>query len=450
VHVFYEAVACMVSAQADAPTRDALLIKLMEWPNQMWCDLLAQAKATNGESLKDPNTMKQLQTIIRTNDRVATALGHPFVVQLGNIYMDLLNIYKACSEMINGAVATAQSTGNTYIMQSSGVRAMRHVKKETLKLLETFIEKSEDNELVITKFVPPLLDPVLVDYFNNQPDARDPEVLSLFTGLITKLQGQMSSEVPRVFEAVFKCTLDMITKNFEDYPDHRSLLFNLLRAMNQNCFAALLSQQANFTLIIESIKWAFKHQERNVAETGLSTLLELLNNLQKCDASMLNAFYQSYYLGLLQDTFSVLTDTLHKPGFKLQAMILAHLFLAVESNAVTAPLWPQDGSVTASSNGEFLRNHLLQMLSTAFPHLTQAQLTTIIGQMFQHCKDHAAFKQHLRDVLVQIKEFGDSTELYADEARADADLRAKELRTRQEAIPGIINPHARTDDMMGD
>ena len=96
VHVFYEAVSCMVSAQADAPTRDALLIKLMEWPNQMWCDLLAQAKATNGESLKDPNTMKQLQNIIRTNDRVATALGHPYVVQLGNIYMDLLNIYKAC------------------------------------------------------------------------------------------------------------------------------------------------------------------------------------------------------------------------------------------------------------------------------------------------------------------------------------------------------------------
>lgn len=37
----------------------------------------------------------------------------------------------------------------------------------------------------------------------------------------------------------------------------------------------------------------------------------------------------------------MLTDSLHKPGFKLQAMILAHLFLAVESNAITAPLWPQ-------------------------------------------------------------------------------------------------------------
>merc|ERR1712127_763497 len=103
--------------------------------------------------------------------------------------------------------------------------------------------------------VPPLLDPVLVDYFQGNPDARDSE-------------------------AVFKCTLDMITKNFEDYPDHRLGLFNLLRAMNQHCFAALLQQQSNFTLIIESIKWAFKHTERNVAETGLGTLLELLTNVQ--------------------------------------------------------------------------------------------------------------------------------------------------------------------------
>lgn len=123
--------------------------------------------------------------------------------------------------------------------------------------------------------------------------------------------------MPRVFEAVFKCTLDMITKNFEDYPEHRSNLFNLLRAINHHCFPALLTDQGNFTLIIESIKWAFKHTERNVAETGLNTLLELLNNVQASQVS--NDFYRAYYLGLLQDVFSVLTDTLHKPGFKLHS-----------------------------------------------------------------------------------------------------------------------------------
>lgn len=443
IHVFYEAVGYMVSAQTDAPTRDALLMKLMEMPNQMWLDILAHAKHTNGENLKDPDTMKRLQTIIRTNERVAVALGHPYMVQLHHIYVDLLAVYKAYSELINTAIAAASS--NSHVMHTSGVRAMRAVKKETLRLLDTFIDKSDDNDLVLNKFVPPMLDPVLGDYVRSIPAARDPEVLSLFCCLINKLQSAMTAEVPRVFEAVFKSTLDMITKNFEDFPEHRSNLFNLLRAINHHCFPALLTESNNFTLIIESIKWAFKHTERNVAETGLHTLLELLQNVQA--SPVMNAFYVQYYLGLLQDVFAVLTDTLHKPGFKLQAMILAHLFLAVESGAITSPLWPQDGSVTATSNGQYVRELLLQMFSSSFPNLTQAQLTSTISGMFERCKDQSAFKQHLRDFLVQVKEFGDSTDLFAEERQQEIDDKAKEVRTRQEQIPGLINPHQRTDDM---
>ena len=44
---------------------------------------------------------------------------------------------------------------------------------------------------------------------------RDAEVLGLFAAIITKLRDKMEAEVPRIFEAVFECTLDMITKNFE-------------------------------------------------------------------------------------------------------------------------------------------------------------------------------------------------------------------------------------------
>merc|ERR1719311_1603428 len=106
--------------------------------------------------------------------------------------------------MINQTIASQGST-NVHLMHTSGVRAMRSVKKETLRLLDTFIDKSEDHELVLTKFVPPLLDPILGDYVRSIPEARDPEVLSLFTCLINKLQSLMTPQVPRVFEAVFKC-----------------------------------------------------------------------------------------------------------------------------------------------------------------------------------------------------------------------------------------------------
>ena len=47
------------------------------------------------------------------------------------------------------------------------------------------------------------------------PCCRDAEVLSLFAAIINKLAGKMQAEVPRIFEAVFECTLQMITVNFE-------------------------------------------------------------------------------------------------------------------------------------------------------------------------------------------------------------------------------------------
>lgn len=46
-------------------------------------------------------------------------------------------------------------------------------------------------------------------------------MLSLFAAIITKLKALVDADVPRIFEAVFECTLSMITKNFEDFPEHR-------------------------------------------------------------------------------------------------------------------------------------------------------------------------------------------------------------------------------------
>ena len=91
------------------------------------------------------------------------------------------------------------------------------------------------------QLVPPMMDPVLGDYARNVPDARDAEVLSLYAAIINKVEGAMIDEVPKIFEAVFECTLTMITANFEDYPDHRLKFFALLRAITNHCFRALFA-----------------------------------------------------------------------------------------------------------------------------------------------------------------------------------------------------------------
>ena len=67
------------------------------------------------------------------------------------------------------------------------VRGLRTIKKEILKLIQIYVEKADDLEMVNANIVPPLLDAVLVDYNRNVPDARDAEVLDVMTTIISKL-----------------------------------------------------------------------------------------------------------------------------------------------------------------------------------------------------------------------------------------------------------------------
>jgi hypothetical protein len=53
---------------------------------------------------------------------------------------------------------------------------------------------------------------------------------------LSSTQGLMSDKVAGIFDSVFECTLNMITKNFEDYPEHRSGLYKMLQTINANCF----------------------------------------------------------------------------------------------------------------------------------------------------------------------------------------------------------------------
>ena len=67
------------------------------------------------------------------------------------------------------------------------VRGLKTIKKEILKLINTYVERAEDLPMIHHNLVPALLDAVLSDYRNNVPDAREAEVLNVMTTIITKL-----------------------------------------------------------------------------------------------------------------------------------------------------------------------------------------------------------------------------------------------------------------------
>jgi exportin-1 len=441
IQTFYEAVGCMIHAHSDPLVRKTLVLKFMDLPTQTWMRIMAEAQK-DVSYLTQLQTCKSIATILKTNVRAATSLGHDYIHQLGRIFMDVLNVYKVYSCEISNTVA-ANGPGAT---QTTLIRAMRSVKKETLTLQQTFIERSEDDQVVMANFIPPLLEAVLIDYKNNIPDARDPEVLSLMCGVINKFKGAMTDKIPPILGAVFECTLLMITKNFEDYPQCRVNFFNLIRAINNHCFPAFFAiPPQSFKLIIDSVVWAFKHTMRNIAETGLNILLELWKNISASSPEIAQAFYKAYFLSLLQDIFYVLTDTFHKSSFSLQASILSKMVTLVESGQVRVPLWDPTKMPNINpntTNQMFLREYVMNLLATAFPHLSKEQVRLFVLGLFDLCKDPDAFKMHLRDFLVQLKEFeGDNSDLYLDEKERALALAQSEQSAKELAIPGMVPPN---------
>ena len=188
---------------------------------------------------------------------------------------------------------------------------------------------------------------------------------------------------------------------------------------------------------------------RNVADTGLNILFQLLQNVSG-NPEAAQSFYQTYYTDILQHMFSVVTDTSHTAGLTMHATILAYMFALVETNKVTVSLNPATPSAGATQNIAFVQDFVANLLRTAFPHLTDNQIKITVTGLFNLDQDIPAFKEHLRDFLVQIREFTgeDDSDLFLEERETALKKAQDEKRQVQISVPGMLNPHEMPEEEM--
>jgi exportin-1 len=388
------------------------------------------------EFAQNQQVLREISLILRVNERMASAVGVACQTQLANIYAQMLQIYKVCSEFISHSAAQQMAFAN--------VRLMRNVKRDTLRLMQTFFDQAAATtppqlaeagitvQQVAQRFIPPLLEPVLADYKSNMPQARDAEVLDLLATLATRLSGFISQEVPKIFEMVFECTCDMIKGDFQSYPDHRVKFYELLKAINTHCFEALFQlPDAQLKLYVDSLIWAAKHEQPQVADSGLSILSDFLERLLKGPPQMYQPFFGQYYFTLLQDVLSVLTDTFHKSGFKLQQQILMQLIQASE-NGKLPEVAPKQRSM------EFL----FDLVGKSFPTLHRSQVEIFVLQSFNLANRKDEFQAHIRDFLIQLREWGSHEDaLYEDERKEARQLAQAQESQMRMAVPGLVPQH---------
>lgn len=438
VQTFYEACGHIISAQNVKSIRERLLRELMEMPNAAWRGVLAQSQS-DPELLTNPENIKIIASIMKTNVATCTSLGAAFYPQLAIIYLDMLSLYRAVSQMISDAVTTQGPIAT----KTPRVRGLRTIKKEILKLIEAYINKADDLEDIVNNMATPLLNAVLLDYRSNVPDAREAEVLHCMNTLVLRVGKLVPDMVLAVLENVFECTLEMINKTMNDWPDHRVEFFKLLRTINLESFPALLKlPESVFRQTIDACLWGAKHDNREVESSGLYLTLELMTNMGDLHNELSDMFFQKFFKPIINDTLYVLTDSDHKAGFKVQSQILAKLIQLIELKSISSPLYAPNEVPAGTSNMDYFKDYFCNILLSAFSHLQKPKVYNFFSSLVASHRDPVQFKQIMRDFLVELKEYGgDDTEyLYIEDREKERLAKEEAERERNKKIGGLIKP----------
>ena len=118
-------------------------------------------------------------------------------------------------------------------------------------------------------------------------------------------------------------------------------------------------------------------------------------------------------------------------------------------NQVTVPLFDPSSQLPGTTNPAFLRDHISNLLVSSFPNLTRVIVSSFVEGMFDVKMDLPTFKTHLRDFLIELKEFSaeDNSALFSEEHETAMREQQQVIMAQRSAIPGILKPSEIDDDL---
>lgn len=117
-------------------------------------------------------------------------------------------------------------------------------------------------------------------------------------------------------------------------------------------------------------------------------------------------------------------------------------------NQVTVPLFDPAVQPAGQTNPTFLRDHISTLLIGSFPNLSKTQVARFVEGMFDVSMDLPNFKAHLRDFLIELKEFSaeDNSALFTEEQERERRQRELQVMAERSSVPGMIKPADEIDD----
>jgi exportin-1 len=409
--MFYEALGNVIVRDTNFKNKTILIQNMLLPTFNDWTSIFDQA-SSNPEILHNSMAIKALDILIRINERVAMSVKTAYWSFAVHIYDNLIKAYMYYTNLINEGTKQGQLPHTMKVFKS--------IKKTILKFIQTMIENNEDNNIIMTGILPPLSN--LIDAYRMASfDNRDPDTLLVFAAILEKLKNSQFDYIVSIWKYLCLDTLEMIKMDFQSYPEHRQNFFTLVKSLISNALDALFQvQESNFNRdVLNAIIWAIRHNQAQMYETGLETILILIKNITNFRVNNSNNiadnFYKTFYFDLIQEILCVLTDSYHKSGFRLQVEILQHLIQVVEFGYISEFIF--EGNIP---NKHHTLSTLVNLISNAFNHLNKTQIETFCIALFNKCYEYHDFKRVVRDFLTTLKSFsGNQEDLFEEEKKVN-------------------------------
>ena len=196
----------------------------MEYLNKDWMEILNLANQSI-DQLRIPDIVRQLDFIMKINQKVCQSVGPGYVCYLKKIFNDMLHLYRLYSQCISDGVRNKNDPM---------LKPMKSLRRDILKLLQTYIQEMDDMTIFVNEFLPQIKG-LVEDYQQSNPDARDPEVLMLFATMSKKLGPVLHDFLNQILYNLCETTLEMIKNDYINYPEFREGFFTLVGNIVKHC-----------------------------------------------------------------------------------------------------------------------------------------------------------------------------------------------------------------------
>ena len=427
--MFYEAIGNMINSENNLTKKAFYIRTLMNEKDGIWNNIFNEAKQ-NINILNNNNIVKGLILIILLNERVSIATKTPYWSYGVNIFENLIKSFIYYSGCIN-----EHFKNNKPI--DINIRAYMLYNKTLIKFLTSLVKNTDDVQLIqhdmLTSF-----GTLIETYNNNLDNNKDPNMLLLFSALLEKIQNQNPEVVSTIWKSLSSSTIQLIKNDYESFPEHRMNFFILLKSLISNSFESLFrAQNLNFNKdVIDTITFAINHNTPSMSETGLETLLILLNkviSVKNIDLqNIVDPFFYNYFFILFNDVFNTMTDGFHQNGFKLQVKVIQILIRVVHEKVISENLFDKN-----ENNQNFFLKRLLVDILQSFKNIKQTQGEALCLAMLNNSNDDHKFKSVMRDFLVSLKSFiGNNEALWEEEKKKELELAQRLEEQKKSFLPG--------------